>query len=82
MTGTHELKTWPAFFQPLVDHKKWFELRRLDRAFQVGDVLTLREYDPETQTYTGRQVSRSISYILTGLDCEGLQSGFGILGIR
>jgi len=46
----HELKTWPQFFQPILNGIKRFELRRDDRleSFQVGDELLLKEWDPAT----------------------------------
>jgi DnaJ-class molecular chaperone len=44
--STHELKTWPEFFEPLSNGNKTFELRYNDRAYSVGDELCLREFDP------------------------------------
>ena len=43
----HELKTWPQYFAAVRSGKKRFEIRRNDREFAVGDVLVLREFDPE-----------------------------------
>lgn len=40
---THELKTWPEFFEQTRNGRKKFELRRNDRAYQVGDQLLLKE---------------------------------------
>lgn len=72
---THELKTWPEFFQAMVDGLKTWELRRDDRpgGFQVGDHLLLREWDPEPSKlpgrslavgYTGREVLVRVDYIM------------------
>jgi hypothetical protein len=46
MSKLHELKTWPKYFQPILENKKTFELREDDRNFAVGDVLTLKEWTP------------------------------------
>lgn len=60
---THELKTWPEFFQPILDARKTFEIRANDRDFRVGDELKLREWDPTTREYTGRDTTREIGYM-------------------
>lgn len=44
---SHELKSWPEFFQKVLSKEKTFEFRRNDRDFQVGDYVTLLEYIPE-----------------------------------
>jgi len=43
---THELKTWPEFFEQTRSGRKKFELRRNDRDFRVEDELLLKEFDP------------------------------------
>jgi hypothetical protein len=43
---------------------KTFEIRKNDRNFNPGDILRLKEYDPATESYTGREVSVIVSYIL------------------
>src|ERR1041385_2836695 len=74
---THDLKTWPAFFTPLADGVKHFEIRRNDRIFRVGDDLLLREYDPHRQQYTGREVRRTIIYMTNFNQLDG----FVVLGL-
>ena len=76
----HDLKTIPPFFNEVKDGTKTFELRRNDRNFRVDDVLLLREYLPESNTYSGRETVRRITYVLTGF--AGLEEGYAILGIR
>lgn len=43
----HELKIWPEFFKAVVDGRKRHELRKWDRPFCVGDLILLKEWDPE-----------------------------------
>lgn len=76
VTRTHELKCWPDFFEPILEGRKTFELRRDDRGFREGDLLLLREFDParvvidpDTQVetfgaYTGREIARRVGFIL------------------
>jgi hypothetical protein len=84
---THELKTWPEFFAPMLSGEKTFDLRKDDRGFQIGDQLRLREWSPETKTYSGREVTKSIRYMLAhrpGAGCAadfGLAPGYAILGL-
>jgi len=62
----HDLKTWPPYFAALLDGRKTFEIRENDREFQVGDMLRLREWDPASSEYTGREMMRVVSYIMSG----------------
>jgi hypothetical protein len=79
----HELKTWKEYFQLVVSGKKFFELRKNDRDFKTGDELLLKEYDKESQKYTGRKLHLRITYILEGTEAEdlGLKKGFCIMGL-
>lgn len=77
---THELKTWPKFFEATMRGQKRFEMRRKDRDFQVGDHLLLKEWNPiiadvhfshtsdadeaKQKAYTGREVLVRVDYIL------------------
>lgn len=68
----HELKVWFVQFEALRSGRKWFEYRVLDRRYEVGDVLVLKEYDEHKLTFTGRVIYRRITYI------EGSNGKFGI----
>ena len=59
-----EKKTWPEYFQDVLDSKKNFDLRLNDFDCEVGDILVFKEYDPEKKEYTGREVEKEIGYIL------------------
>lgn len=82
----HFLKTWPGFFQDIADGKKTFEIRKNDRpgGFQVGDLLCLYEWEPQTNSKTGRQIHREVTHILAGQDAEdfGVAPGYCIMSIR
>lgn len=59
----HELKSLPAFFQPVMDGRKNFEVRfNNDRGFQAGDSVTLSEYDLSLGR-SGRTMSFVIGYV-------------------
>jgi len=60
-----EKKTWAPYFQEILDGRKTFDLRLNDFDIAEGDVLVLREYDPETKKYTGRQVEKKVGYVGT-----------------
>jgi len=87
-TKTHELKSWPEFFEQVISNQKTHELRRADdRVFNVGEHITLREFNRESEKYTGREVTAEITYITnTDSPCayskEALDSKFCILSIR
>lgn len=59
----HELKIWPEFFQVAWVGDKTFEIRKNDRDFKERDEITLSEYDPKEDDYTGREIDGIIEYI-------------------
>ncbi len=61
---THDLKIWPQFFNDVASGDKTFEVRVNDRAFQVGDTIHLREWDPQVKMYTGRACHVRIRYMM------------------
>jgi len=77
----HELKTWPAPFKAVWEELKPFEIRLNDRDFEVGDLLRLREWDPGTEEFSGRNVWRKVTYILSGT-MFGIQEGFVIMAMK
>lgn len=87
MSKTHDLKSWPEFFEPVFQGKKSFELRLGDRKFAVGDTLLIREWDDRTGKYTGREVRKVVSYILAGVGpgaippLQGIHRGYVILSL-
>ena len=75
-----ELKTWPPYFEAVDKGIKPFEVRKDDRGFAVGDVLWLREYDPATGAYTGRECYRKVTYVLRGY-APAVAEGYAVLGL-
>lgn len=63
-------KCWPEFFEKVLSGEKKFEVRLDNFNCEVGDVLVLEEYSPETQQYTGRTITKRIGYIVKTKDFE------------
>ncbi len=65
-----EKKVWPEYFQKIMDGVKPYELRLADFECNPGDVLVLREWDPETREYTGRVLEKEVTYVLKTKDLK------------
>ena len=63
MARVHELKIRPEYFLPVSEGRKTFEIREDDRGFRRGDIVVLREFDPNTKKYTGRSIRKKIGYV-------------------
>ena len=59
----HHLKTWPPYFQEIVEGNKTFDIRKNDRDFKTGDLIIFEEY-AMGDLYTGRTIIRRIGYML------------------
>ena len=77
--NTHELKTWPEYYEPVAAGRKTAELRKDDRGFQVGDLVLLRAWEPMSQTYTGRELYAEIAHIVRG--GPWLAEGYAMLSL-
>jgi hypothetical protein len=78
----HVLKTIPEYYNSIIDGTKTFEVRKNDRDFLVGDTLFLREYDPETNKYTGRLSLWTIRYILNLSTITDCNSNYVVMSIK
>ncbi len=58
-----EKKVWPEYFQQILENKKTFELRLNDFDIEEGDNLLLKEWDPITKNYTGREIEKKVGYV-------------------
>jgi len=77
----HELKTWNEYFEEVFMGHKTFEVRKADRPFAKGDTLILKEWNPKTEQYTGREMARWVSYVLEGGQF-GVEKGFVVMAIQ
>lgn len=77
---THELKTWPEYFEQIWIGDKTFELRKFDRPYQQGDQLVLLEYDPTKAKFTGRKIWAEVGYIFSK-PVFGLKDEYCILSL-
>lgn len=77
----HELKTWPGPFSAMERGDKTHEVRRDDRGFSIGDELWLREWEPTSEQYTGRELLADVRYISRGPDW-GLPDGMVVMSVR
>lgn len=53
-------KTWPEYFEKILNGDKNAELRLADFDLKQGDILILEEYNPETKQYTGRVIKKKV----------------------
>lgn len=63
-------KTWPEYFQKILDGEKTFELRLADFKCKEGDILVLEEWDPKTKEYTGRVLEKKVTFVLKTKDIK------------
>lgn len=57
-------KVWPDYFQQILNGKKNTELRLADFPLKEGDILILEEFDPDTNTYTGRKIKKKAKSVI------------------
>jgi len=57
-------KITPEYFDLIKSGKKNFELRVADFEINEGDTLLLKEWDPKTTKYTGRELKKKVGYVL------------------
>jgi len=56
-------KIWPEYFDAIQKSEKKFELRLADFDLKAGDTLVLEEFDPKTNKYTGRKITKKCSKV-------------------
>lgn len=65
-----EKKVWPKYFQMIVDGQKKYELRLADWDCKTGDTLLLKEWNPETEKYTGRFIEKRVTMVMKTKEIE------------
>jgi len=76
----HQLKIHPEHFELLRTGLKRFEIRKDDRGFEIGHVLSLQEWSPINRRYSGRQLHFKITCKYQG-EQFGIQEGYAVLGL-
>ena len=77
---THDLKIHQHWFDRVLSGAKKAEMRKNDRDFRVGDSLRLREFDAAEQSYTGNEVTVTVTDVLHG-PTYGVEWGYVMLSI-
>ena len=83
-----EKKIWPEFFEKVASGEKTFELRLADWECRPGDFLVLKEWNPDTKQYTGREIDKEVTYVLKTKDVKLFPQddieryGFQIISIK
>lgn len=77
---THRLKTWPEYFRAVRSGAKPFEIRWDDRAYEVGDILELAEYDP-VKGWTGEVEYRRVTFTMRD-ERFGVTAGYVAMGME
>ena len=81
-------KVWPEFFEEILNGSKKYELRLADFECSKGDILVLKEYNPETKEYSGRELEKEVTYISKTKDVpfwpkeEIEKHGLQVIGFR
>lgn len=78
---THDLKTWEVYFTAILDGRKRFEIRKNDRGFKKGDHLLLKEWNHITRSFTNRELTVKVDYIIKDAPSFGLADGYCIMSI-
>jgi hypothetical protein len=80
MVNQHELKIWPEYFKAMESGSMKFQIRKNDRNFAVNDCVILKEWEPESSNFTGKELTFFIKHIFHG-GFFGLHIDYCILGL-
>jgi hypothetical protein len=85
---TFEKKIRPEIFEKLQNGEFHFDVRLADFKCNRGDTINYREWDPETNSYTGREVVREVTHCLSTKELdywtneEIAQYGFNVIRLK
>ena len=77
--AVHQLKCWVSNFQATVEGMKTHEFRKDDRGYRIGDELFLSEFDPDTETLTGRNFRVRVTWITRSF---GVPEGYCVMSVK
>jgi co-chaperonin GroES (HSP10) len=66
--NTTEKKIWPKYFDAIKKGTKNYELRLADFKVKKGDTLILKEWNPKTKKYTGREIKKKAKFVFKTKD--------------
>jgi len=59
-----------SYFKDILDEVKTFEIRLADFECEKGDIILLREWNPSTKQYTGRELIKEVGYVVRTKDLQ------------
>ena len=83
-----EKKVLSEYFQAILDGLKNYELRLADFECKPGDILVLKEWNPDTKEYTGRIIEKEVTFVVKTKDCkfwteeEIEKYGYQVIGLK
>lgn len=58
-----EKKILPEYFKLVLNGKKKYDFRLADFDIKEGDILVLKEWNKEKQSFTGREIEKNVLYV-------------------
>lgn len=83
----HEVKSWAHFYDAIAEGRKLHDLRKMDREYNVGDILVLKRYDNINGKYTGEEQRVEVTYITSNkvpcaFSSSALDRDYAILSLK
>jgi len=58
-----EKKIWPEYFELIQKGEKSYDWRLANFKVDSGDILILKEWNPENNSFTGREIKKTVGYV-------------------